>query len=83
MKDLETTENQKNTPVRSNWYSGIPTIEISKKITFNQFLEKVPLHLMGLLNLNKMATKASAKKAAPSAGKKPAAGASKAKPKGK
>ena len=46
-------------------------------------MEKVPLHLMGLLNLIKMATKASAKKAAPSAGKKPAAGASKAKPKGK
>ena len=45
--------------------------------------EKVPLHLLGLNKFKKMATKPSAKKAAPAAGKKSAAGATKAKPKGK
>jgi hypothetical protein len=52
-------------------------------INLHQLREKVPLLLLGLKNLKKMATKPSAKKAAPSAGKKPAAGATKAKPKTK
>jgi len=52
-------------------------------MTLHHLREKVPLHLLGLNKLKKMATKPSAKKAAPAAGKKSAAGATKAKPKGK
>jgi hypothetical protein len=51
-------------------------------MNLHQLREKVPLHLLGLKNIKKMATKATAKKAAP-AGKKSAAGATKAKPKTK
>jgi hypothetical protein len=51
-------------------------------MNLHQLREKVPLHLLGLKNFKKMATKATAKKAAP-AGKKSAAGATKAKPKAK
>jgi hypothetical protein len=47
------------------------------------FRERVPLRWLGLNTFEKMATKASAKKAAPAAGHKVAAGATKAKPKGK
>jgi hypothetical protein len=46
------------------------------------FRERVPLQWLGLIHLRKMATKASAKKAAPQVAKK-AAGATKAKPKSK
>ena len=51
-------------------------------MNLHQLREKVPLHLLGLKIIKKMATKATAKKAAP-AGKKSAAGATKAKPKAK
>ena len=51
-------------------------------MNLHELREKVPLHLLGLKIIKKMATKATAKKAAP-AGKKSAAGATKAKPKAK
>jgi len=52
-------------------------------MTLHHLREKVPLHLLGLTKFKKMATKPSAKKTAPAAVKKTAAGATKAKPKGK
>jgi hypothetical protein len=54
----------------------------SKKQVRIFFEEKVPLRWLGLIHFTKMATKATAKKAAPAA-KKSTAGATKAKPKGK